>query len=141
MQPEPAQDESPPTGLKPGYSAKICERPASLPLSRLYPSQILVLAVWFGVLAGFCEVAVTGFRFYFQGKIVVDWPELLWMTPAADVLLLAAVGVLLAIGARLRAGIGSLRLVAFVYLTVSIACTLFRITQLSGWAKIILALG
>jgi arylsulfatase A-like enzyme len=107
----------------------------------LGPSQILLLAVWFGVLTGVGELAVVAVRTFCLHDPVRELPELLWMAPVADVLLLALAGVLLAFGAWLRLGIGSLRLVTFVYLALATATLLYYILALPGYTKILLALG
>src|SRR5579884_476765 len=108
---------------------------------RLEPSQVLVLAVWFGVLTGFGEIAIAGFKVFGQGQVVRGFPELLWMVPLADILLLALPGLVLALAAWLRPGFGSLRLVTFVYLTLAIFCLLLYVPGLRAYAKLLLALG
>src|SRR5262245_47500855 len=90
----------------------------------LGPSGILVLAVWFGVLTGLGEVAVVLVRIYGFGGFVREFPHLVWMAPVADVLLMAAPGLLLALAAARWPRLGSLRLVAFGYLTVAFLCLL-----------------
>jgi arylsulfatase A-like enzyme len=132
------------TGLAPrGADATSLTGAPTRPRSplRLGPSQILVLAFWFGILTGLSEIAASGLRVFCGGQPIEEWPEILWMAPAADILLLVVPSVLIAFGAWLRPGIGSLRLVLLAYLSVTFACLLFQIPDLSGYAKILLAVG
>ena len=124
-----------------GCTARPSDRRAPLPAVRLGPSHILVFAVWFGVLTGFCELAAVGFRFYYERQPVENWPELLWMTPVADVLLMAIPGALLALATWWRPKVGSLRLVAFAYLAVALACLFHHVPGLRSYTRILLALG
>jgi arylsulfatase A-like enzyme len=101
----------------------------------------VVLAFWFGLLIGCCEIAVVGFRVYCLGKLVSDWPELLWMAPVAGILLLAVPSIVLALGAWLRRPIVTLGLVAFAYLTVTFACVFYYVPGLAGYTRVLLALG
>src|SRR5690349_12308943 len=68
---------------------------------RLGPSQILALAVWFGVLTGLGEIAAALFKVSARGDVGRALPQLLWMGPVADVLLMSVPGLLLALGATL----------------------------------------
>jgi arylsulfatase A-like enzyme len=53
-------------------------------------------AIWFGLLAGLSEIAVSVIRQFILGEVVWFWsPHLVWMTPLADVALFVVVGLIL----------------------------------------------
>jgi arylsulfatase A-like enzyme len=141
MQLPHVQEAPPAPGPEASRPGRTAEGGASLPTIRIGPSQILALAVWFGVLTGLGELAAVGLRVLCGGDPVVEWPELLWMAPMADVLFLLVPGLLLALVAWLRPGVISLRLIAFVYFTGTFACLLYHILVLSSYARALLALG
>lgn len=110
--------------------------------ARLGPAEVLVLAVWFGILTGLAEVAIAVFQVLCANSIVPEFPEMLWMTPLSDVLLLAIPGVIFAVGSKLWPRIGSLRLVTFVYTSVALICVLERVpTGMRNYARALLAVG
>jgi arylsulfatase A-like enzyme len=110
-------------------------------------SEILVLAVWFGLLAGLGELVCIGDAVYRRGQHLarldesVRWtPDVLWMTPLADTLLLAAAGVLLAALAWPFPRLRSPRLVIFVYAALASLFLVYHF-PLAGYARVLLALG
>jgi len=57
--------------------------------------QVLVLALWFGLLTGFGEVCLLGIKKLYLHQFVRVGPEILWMSALADALLFMAMGALL----------------------------------------------
>ena len=49
------------------------------------PTQILLLAVWFGLVAGLAEVCRVGVKKFALGQIVRVGPEVVWMAPLAAI--------------------------------------------------------
>src|SRR5262249_56237337 len=96
----PAGGAAPPGGVR-------AEPPA--PAARLGPSHVLALAVWFGVLAGLCELPVIALKVYGLGRVLRVSADTLWMAPLADALLFAVPGLLLAAATRLWPRLGSRR--------------------------------
>jgi arylsulfatase A-like enzyme len=107
----------------------------------LAPVSVLILAVWFGVLTGLGELAYVAFKIYFHQMIYRDLPELIWMLPLTDVVLLGMPGLILAVAAWLRPQLGSLRLVTFVYLSMAVLCWLAHFKGLAWYARLLLAFG
>jgi arylsulfatase A-like enzyme len=97
--------------------------------------------VWLGVLTGFFELVIAGFRVYFLGEPIRGLPELMWMVPVADVALLSLPGLVLAFAAWLWPRVGSLRIVSFAFFTVAFLCLIYGISGLAGYARLLLAFG
>ncbi|MEO5701191.1 MAG: sulfatase [Casimicrobiaceae bacterium] len=59
------------------------------------PLQVLQLAMWFGLVAGACEVTLLGVRKYVLHRLIFVSVDAAWMVPLADVLIFAVVGLAL----------------------------------------------
>jgi arylsulfatase A-like enzyme len=110
------------------------------PTVRLTPSQILVLALWFGLLSGLGEIVIALVRIE-RGRAVHQFPELLWMAPLADVFLFTILGLVLALMVSVWARPGSLRLVTFAYLFVAFLGLLLNLEWLETYVALLLAAG
>jgi arylsulfatase A-like enzyme len=141
MRLKPIQDAQRMPATREAPSGRAPEAAPAPAVVRLGPSHILALAMWFGVLTGLAEIAAALLRVYRYGQPVREFPDLLWMAPAADALLMAFPGVLLALGAWFWPRLGTLRLVAFVYLSVAFFGLLLRGPALHNYARTLLALG
>jgi len=97
-----------------------------------------VLVLWFGLLAGIGELLVLGWDKFASGKLVFTTRHVVWMTPLADVIYVAAI----AIPARLVSR-GRLTLQATIMIcgTVTIASWLFMLPILHPLANLVLAVG
>ncbi|MEP7208127.1 MAG: sulfatase [Casimicrobiaceae bacterium] len=56
------------------------------------PLQVLQLAMWFGLVAGACEVTLLGVRKYVLHRLIFVSVDVAWMAPLADMLIFAVVG-------------------------------------------------
>ena len=117
--------------------------PARLPGARLGPLDILVLSAWCGLAAGWLEV---GTRVLCQGihptgRLYLMSRHFVWLVPLAELVLFTAVGLLLAMAARLspRGGgwLGPRLLLAIGLMPIF----LIAIPQIDGRAWLILASG
>jgi arylsulfatase A-like enzyme len=78
-------------------------------------ADVLLTAVWFGLLTGFVEVLL---RWTIQKKLFHIWlfygPHFVWMAPLAEALLFALATALFLVGARMRPGPTTARAAFFV---------------------------
>jgi arylsulfatase A-like enzyme len=111
-------------------------------LARLSPRGALQFAAWFGLLGGYLDLAGMFLRrkywdqdlYYWEGR---DFP---WTVPLANLALVMAPGLLVAVANRLRPGLVPLRFAAWVFATVALWGPLLRM-PVSGTASLLLAAG
>jgi arylsulfatase A-like enzyme len=108
----------------------------------LAPRSVLIVAAWFGLIAGYLDLGMVHVRkdfmratlYYEQNR------HFHWTIPLANLILMLLIGLLLAGIGRLGRGIVSCGTATWVCATLAIWGPLLR-TPLYGWASLILALG
>jgi len=117
------------------------------------PSDVFVIAAWFGVMAGFVEASVLLFIQSVPG--LITWPQrqlsvsgdFLWIAPLVDVLLFITAAVPLAVGLAVISAAPWLRALrgqglAVLPLAATAAYVAFRVPdRLYWWAVVALSLG
>jgi arylsulfatase A-like enzyme len=105
------------------------------------PKDVVLLAAWLGLVAGTVEcllLAVT--RFWLHRRIHLG-PDLVWMSPAAEALVLVALGLLVVGAGRLWPKLVSERVIVFALtLPASIAIVLIA-QRLNAAAQLVIATG
>jgi arylsulfatase A-like enzyme len=116
------------------------QRPASgIPLS---PTAAILLAISFGLCAGYLDVAIILLKKFFWNpegyyRIARDFP---WSVPVSHALLMVIPGVAVAAFSRFRRGLVSLRAVSWLLATLAIWGALLRL-PLYGVCSLLLAAG
>ena len=110
------------------------ERPKP-PIVSERPMTYLFLAMWFGLVTGLIEVATKVIRKLFLGHWRHFNPDLIWMTPLADVFILSILGIVLALVAWRWPKLVSLRTAAFILAFPSFLSLLFmhKLHILAKW--------
>ncbi len=123
-----------PTGGKvPGNSGLSEQRPWS--------AQVLVIAVWFALVAGLLE-ALIGWAVTLSGSGLVDRsPLFLWMVPFINVLFFAAVAVMLWLAGKFWPTLTTPRVAAFVFGVPSFYALLLMVPRVHWAAALVLAMG
>jgi arylsulfatase A-like enzyme len=108
-------------------------------------TQLLILAVWFGLLTGFAEVSLLTVRKFFlhqfKGFFVEFNPHVVWMAPLSDLVLLTIVGLVLCAAGLLWPKLISLRVAGVVCAFLTFLSLLLTIRSLHLYAKLPLAAG
>lgn len=104
-------------------------------------SAVLKQALWFGVLTGLSEAALTGVKSQFLGRFVRVGLDLAWMAPVADVAACLGLGVLLIALARVWNVLSRPSVSAFVFAFYASLSVLFMYYPLELYAKLLLASG
>ncbi len=106
------------------------------------PELFLTIAAWFGVLTGLVEVAVLmSLDYLFHQYHWFVGPELVWLTPLADLLGFVGLGLILYPIASLLRGWASLGIAAFGFGALGFFAVLLIVPGLSLVAALILAIG
>src|SRR5262249_27431627 len=106
-------------------------------------TSLLLVAVWFALVAGLAEVCIWGVRkiVLYQAIHHVN-PHVVWMAPLANVCLFSVVGLVLLLPARLGSRLGALRVSTFVLAFLAcISPLLMFVPPLHKYAVLCLALG
>lgn len=111
------------------------------PLNPIKPVEILLLALWFGLIMGLAEVAVWVVETSILGRLVVTSHHLIWMVPLMNILYLAGPALILALVAGRWPGRVSLNLIIFVLSLPGFLALLFMIPGLHRLAALVLAAG
>ncbi len=108
----------------------------------LHPSDLLLTAIWFGLLTGFTEVVL---RWTIQKGFFHIWlfygPHFVWMAPLAEALLFALLAGLFLLVTRLRPGLLSARAGFFVPAFLSFLTLALMLPGLHPLAALLLAVG
>ena len=111
------------------------------PSSRIQPTRVLLIGLWFGLLTGFLEDALLAIRSYGLGHLVhVSW-QFPWMVPVANGMIFLVPALLLTITDLLFPKLVPFRLILFVFLGMTAAAFLFLFTGVSTYTLAILAVG
>jgi len=105
------------------------------------PFRYLLLAVWFGLLAGLAEASLLAVKKFILHRVVHHGPGIVWMAPLADVVLFGIPGLVLFLLARRWPRIFTLRSAAFLFALLGVLSLLFRFTWLHKYAALLLAAG
>jgi arylsulfatase A-like enzyme len=116
-------------------------------------ADLLIRAVWFGLLTGFAEVslvaaqkfllrrfepqALRSFVFLLQGFN----PHVVWMTPVADLLLFSLVGLVLMIGALVWPKLIAPRIATTVFAFLAFSSLLLMVRPIGRYAAFLVAAG
>ena len=103
--------------------------------------ELLMLAAWFGLLAGLSETAIMAFRKFVLHQFTLHNLDLLWMAPVAAVVMFLGLGVALAIGARLWPRLVTWRLAVGIFAFLAVLAAILELNLLNRGATIILGLG
>jgi arylsulfatase A-like enzyme len=106
------------------------------------PADVLLTAVWFGLLTGFVEVLL---RWTIQKKLFHIWlfygPHFVWMAPFAEAVLFVLATGLFLVGARLRPGPTSARAGFFVPAFLCFLTLALMLPGLHPFAALLVAVG
>lgn len=127
-------------------------KPASLPMGAArdlrthadvitQPVAILLIAVWFGLLAGLGEISTAAVAKFFLHRFTHLNPHIAWMTPSADAIIFAIPGLIFLLVIWRWPKTTSLRLAIFVFGFLGSLSVLFRVTWLQDYASVLLAIG
>jgi arylsulfatase A-like enzyme len=109
--------------------------------SRIQPSRVLLIGLWFGLVTGFLEVALLAIRGYGLGHLVHVSGQFPWMIPLANAMIFLVPALVLTIGDLVFPKLVPFRLLLFVFLGMSAAAFLFLFTGVSTYTLAILAVG
>ncbi|NJO00036.1 MAG: hypothetical protein HC875_40955 [Anaerolineales bacterium] len=113
----------------------------TLPVTSIKPAEILLLALWFGLIMGLAEVVVWTVQTSLLGRLVVTSHHIIWMAPLISILYLAVPALILALVAGRWPGRISLNLVIIVFSLPGYLALLFMIPGLHRLAALVLAAG
>ncbi len=105
------------------------------------PRGLLLLAVWAGLVVGVGELGIWAARRYLFDGIIFFGPDILWMTPVADLILFAAVGLVLAAAVRLRPGPRASAAALGILLLLAMASWVLMFPRASRLSLLLLAMG
>ena len=104
-------------------------------------SALLPLGVWFGLVTGLGEVALLTARRYLLGRFNLVGQDVMWMAPAAEVLIFGTTGILLHALARRQSDMRLMRAALTLYGFLSALTILLMYYPLHPLAKVVLAAG
>jgi arylsulfatase A-like enzyme len=110
-------------------------------LSICRPLVVLLIAVWFGLVAGLGEVSLAAIAKSFLHHYTHLSPHIVWMTPSADAIILAIPGLIFSIVMWRWPGTVAFRLATFVFAFLACLSVLLRVSWLQTYAAMILATG
>jgi arylsulfatase A-like enzyme len=103
--------------------------------------RLAVLAAWCGLVTGLAELALRAVQHFILHRFIYVGRQVVWMTPLADVLLCAAVALLLGLLALGWRRAASLRIAGGVLAFVSAMGVLSMQPWVAWWGNALLALG
>lgn len=106
-----------------------------------YSLQVLILAVWFGLLTGLGEVSILAIAKFFLNRYVHQGAHVVWAAPAADVFVFAIPGLILSFLAWRWLSVSISRIAVFVFAFLAFLSLLFMVTWLHKYAALLLATG
>jgi arylsulfatase A-like enzyme len=104
-------------------------------------ARLLLMAVWFGLLAGLLEASHLTVRIFFLHQIIGLSRHIVWMAPLADAFLFAVVGLFLFPIAWRWPKLISLRVSVFIFAFLSFLSLLISYPLFHRYAVLLLALG
>src|ERR1700720_4197979 len=116
-------------------------------------ADLLIRAVWFGLLTGFAEASLVAAQKFvlrrFEPQALVSFvfllqgfnPRVVWMTPLADLLLFSMVGLLLIIGALVWPKLISPRIATTVFAFLAFSSLLLLVRPIGRYAAFLVAAG
>src|SRR5262245_40202628 len=108
----------------------------------LRPGFILLAAIWIGVVTGLGVACLLAGKRLLLHQMFLLSPHIVWMSPLADCLLFAAIGLPLLLVARHWPRFVSLRLVVFVFAVLWFLCLLeLMVPRVHHYGKLLLATG
>ncbi len=110
--------------------------------SALYPGSALVLAAWFGVVGGALDLGMIFLNrdFFHSSPYYEQGRNFRWVVPVANLLVMMAPGVAVALVSWFRPGLISRRTAVWLFATLAIWGPLLR-APLYGMATLLLAFG
>jgi len=109
--------------------------------SALPAGKLLVLACWFGLLAGLAETLALCARHWLFGYGLSFNQHHLWMKPVANTILFCATGLVLSIAAKWLPSVASVTAATFIFVFLGATAALLQLPDLDIAAKMILAAG
>lgn len=104
-------------------------------------TQIFILAAWFGALTGIGEVFLLGIKKYLLHQFVLLGPQVLWMSPLADMMIFVLlVSPLAAVNWR-KWGTISLQMILILLSSLTFLSFTLMYTPLHRGAALVLSLG
>ena len=106
------------------------------------PAPLLLVAAWFGLLAGLAEVSVMGTRKLIFHQTIDQSVHFVWMTPVADLLFFVILGFILLVVSRWWPRLASPRIATFAFGFLAFFSLFFLFhPQLNKLVGMLLALG
>jgi hypothetical protein len=105
------------------------------------PVPIPLLAIWFGLCAGFAEAFFLLFRKYYQHRMLFISHHFPWTIPLGNLIIFLVVGSLLNLILLKLAPDSRFRVIVLVLSSMVPLTVFLHIQKLAPWASIILALG
>ena len=109
--------------------------------ARSEPADFLLLPLWFGLVTGLGEVALQGVRKFLLHRIIRVSPDIVWMSPLADVILFAIPGLLIFLAASWVGKLASLRIAVFMFAFLGYMSGLLMTNWMNYYAAVLLAAG
>ncbi len=103
--------------------------------------RVLLIAAWFGLLAGLLEGVIANFLRGVPGFAVRVSPEILWIAPAVNLVLFLFMGLGLAVLFRLNRKLAGISFSAGFFSWVTLFCLLLLVGKINQLASLILSLG
>jgi arylsulfatase A-like enzyme len=104
-------------------------------------SNILLTAIWVGLLVGLAEVSVRAAQVFIVHQWIWLSPDVVWMAPLADVSLLVIAGCVLILGGRVWPRLASCWSVLFVFTFLGLLGPILFMARLHRYAALLLACG
>jgi arylsulfatase A-like enzyme len=108
---------------------------------RTAASNILLTAIWVGLLVGLAEVSVRAVQVFVVHQWIWLSPDVVWMAPLADVSLLGIAACVLLLGGRRWPRLASCWSVLFVFTFLGLLGPILFIPRLDRYAALLLACG
>jgi arylsulfatase A-like enzyme len=102
---------------------------------------VLLIAVWFGFLAGLAELARLAIDRYLSGRIIGQGIDVIWMAPAVSVGLFVLGGIAFTLISRRVTRLASLRPAVFVFALILYYGVMLRFGRVHTLASVVLAAG
>lgn len=99
------------------------------------------MAVWFGIVTGFGEVAILAYRKFYQHRIIYFGPQVAWMAPVADVCIFAIPGLVLFLLAWRWPKLVSLSRAVFLFALLGFLSGLLMFGSVAWYASVVLSAG
>lgn len=113
----------------------------ALQQNTLPPGKLILLAAFFGLFTGLIEIPLLGVQKLLSARALFLGPRVIWMAPVTDLLLFAAVGLLLLVLSRRWPALSSVRCVVTVFSFLALLSWLLIFPRVQWYASLVLAIG